>query len=96
MTNRIWVAAIAIGLMLCMRARAQNIIRCTKTLDGLNEYITSFREARDDYLTSRNQALRLLPRRGSLSTTEALEYEDAVHNVVSKQMYVESHVYCRG
>jgi hypothetical protein len=35
-------------------------------------------------------ALRLLPRRGSLNTSEALEYEDAVHNVVGKQMYLES------
>lgn len=73
-----------------MPARAQSIIRCTKTLDGLNEYITSLREARDDYLTSRNQALRLLPRRGSLNTTEALEYNNAMLNVESKRMYVES------
>ena len=96
MTNRIWVAAIAIGLILCTPAKAQNIIRCTKTLNGLNEYITDFREARDDYVKSRNQALRLLPRRGSLNTSEAIEYEDAVHNVVGKQMYVEFRLYCRG
>jgi hypothetical protein len=84
------VLPVAAVLIICAPARAQNIIHCTKTLDGLNEYVTSFREARDNYVTSRNQALRLLPRRGSLNPSEALEYDKAMLNVESKQMYVES------
>jgi hypothetical protein len=84
------VLAAAAVLLIGTSARAQNMIQCTKTLHGLSEYITELREARDIYVASRNQALRLAPRRGSMNPSEANEYNEAMLNVGSKHDYVVS------
>ena len=97
MRNQISVAAIVVGLTLLAAAavlligapaRAQNIIHCTKTLDGLNEYVAGLREARDSYVASRNKVLRLAPQ--SLNSSEMSEYDAARRNIESKRLYVLS------